>query len=83
MSGWQELRAERNWRSALRLNRALPSIFPRVVLARALARPFVPPTPPCNRVILECSSNSSRSPDASTCGSQPSAQRLDLAARGP
>ena len=45
MSGWQELRAERNGRSALRLNKALPPIFPRVVLARALARPFVPPTP--------------------------------------
>ena len=45
MSGWQELRAERNRRSALRLNKALPPIFPRVVLARALARPFVPPTP--------------------------------------
>ena len=45
MSGWQELRAERNGRSALRLNKALPPIFPRAVLARALARPFVPPTP--------------------------------------
>ena len=45
MSGWKELRAERNQRSLLRLNRALPPIFPRAVLARALARPFVPPTP--------------------------------------
>ena len=45
MSGWQELRAERNRAIALRLNKALPPIFPRVVLARALARPFVPPTP--------------------------------------
>jgi hypothetical protein len=45
MSGWQELRAEWNGRSALRFNKALPLIFPRVVLARALARPFVPPTP--------------------------------------
>src|SRR5215475_16137600 len=45
MSGWQELKAERNRRSVLRLNKALPPIFPRAVLSRALARPFVPPTP--------------------------------------
>jgi hypothetical protein len=45
MLDWQELRAERNGRSVVRLNKALPPIFPRVVLARALARPFVPPTP--------------------------------------
>jgi hypothetical protein len=45
MSGWEELKAERNQRSLIRLTRALPPVFPRVVLARALARPFVPPTP--------------------------------------
>ena len=45
MSGWQELRAERNQRSLVRLNKALPPVFPRAVLARAVARPFVPPTP--------------------------------------
>ena len=45
MSGWQELRAERNRRSVLRLTKALPLVFPRAVLSRALARPFVPPTP--------------------------------------
>jgi hypothetical protein len=45
MSGWQELRAERNRRSLDRLNKALPPVFPRVVLTRALDRPFVPPTP--------------------------------------
>jgi hypothetical protein len=45
MSGWQELKAEKNRRSLVRLTKALPPIFPRVVLARALARPFVPPTP--------------------------------------
>jgi hypothetical protein len=45
MSGWQELKAERNRRSLVRLNKALPPIFPRAVLARAFARPFVPPTP--------------------------------------
>ena len=45
MSGWQELKAERNRRSLVRLTRALPLVFPRAVLTRALARPFVPPTP--------------------------------------
>ena len=45
MSGWQELKAERNRRSLVRLNKALPPIFPRAVLARAFAGPFVPPTP--------------------------------------
>ena len=45
MSGWQELKAEKNRRSLVRLTKALPPIFPRVVLARGLARPFVPPTP--------------------------------------
>jgi hypothetical protein len=45
MSNWQELTAERNQRSLIRLNRALPPVFPRAVLSRALARPFVPPTP--------------------------------------
>ena len=45
MSGWQELKAERNRRSLVRLTKALPLVFPRAVLARALARPFVPPTP--------------------------------------
>jgi len=41
----QELKAERNRRSLVRLTRALPLVFPRAVLTRALARPFVPPTP--------------------------------------
>jgi hypothetical protein len=45
MSGWQELRAERNRRSLDRLNKVLPAAFPRAVLARAHERPFVPPTP--------------------------------------
>jgi hypothetical protein len=45
MSGWQELRAERNRRSLDRLTGVLPAIFPRGVLTRALGRPFVPPTP--------------------------------------
>jgi hypothetical protein len=45
MSGWHELKAERNRQSLARLNKALPTIFPSGVLLRALARPFVPPTP--------------------------------------
>jgi len=70
MSGWQELKAERNRRSALRLTKALPPIFPRIVRARALARPFVPPTP---RIAIE-----------SYWRAHPiRADRLDLAARGP
>lgn len=38
-------RAERNRKSLARLNKALPAIFPAVVLRRALGRPFIPPTP--------------------------------------
>jgi hypothetical protein len=40
-----EFRAERNRRSLARLEKALPTVFPAPVLARALARPFIPPTP--------------------------------------
>ena len=45
MSRWEEEKAERNRRSLGRLTKALPCIFPSAVLSRALARPFVPPTP--------------------------------------
>jgi len=45
VSAWQDQRAERNRQSVARLTRALPEIFPSAVLTRALARPFVPPTP--------------------------------------
>lgn len=45
MSAWQDHKAERNRLALLRLERALPAIFPPAVLARALGRPFVPPTP--------------------------------------
>src|ERR1700758_5576362 len=45
MSNWQDLKAERNRQSVARLTRALPKIFPSIVLSRALGRPFVPPTP--------------------------------------
>jgi hypothetical protein len=38
-------KAERNRRSFSRLSTALPAIFPPAVLARALDRPFIPPTP--------------------------------------
>jgi hypothetical protein len=45
MSGWQDLKAERNRQSVARLTKALPDVFPAFVLSRALGRPFVPPTP--------------------------------------
>ena len=41
-SQWRE---ERNGRARARLDRALPSIFPQVVLRHALAQALVPPTP--------------------------------------
>ncbi len=40
-----EWRAERNRQSIARLTKALPPIFPAAVLAHALGRPFIPPTP--------------------------------------
>jgi hypothetical protein len=45
MSKWLVEKAERNRLSVARLTKALPAIFPPAVLSRALARPFVPPTP--------------------------------------
>jgi hypothetical protein len=45
LSKWQEEKAERNRGSLARLTKALPRIFPSIVLSRALGRPFVPPTP--------------------------------------
>jgi hypothetical protein len=45
MSKWQDQKAEINRRALIRLRRALPGIFPSGVLARALTRPFIPPTP--------------------------------------
>jgi len=45
MSNWQAEQAERNRKSLARLTKALPAIFPPAVLARALSRPFMPPTP--------------------------------------
>jgi len=45
MSKWQQQRAEMNRRELARLRKALPDVFPSNVLSRALARPFIPPTP--------------------------------------
>jgi hypothetical protein len=45
MSGWQEEKAERNRQALARLSKRLPTIYPPAVLARALTRPFIPPTP--------------------------------------
>jgi hypothetical protein len=45
MSDWQRQKAEVNRRAVARLTKALPDIFPSIVLSRALGRSFVPPTP--------------------------------------
>jgi hypothetical protein len=45
MSSWQIEQTERNRKSLARLSKSLPAIFPPAVLARALSRPFIPPTP--------------------------------------
>jgi hypothetical protein len=45
MSSWQEEKAERNRRALARLSKRLPTIYPPAVLARALNRPLIPPTP--------------------------------------
>jgi hypothetical protein len=45
VSKWQDEKAERNRQSLARLTKALPRVFPPAVLARALSRPFIPPTP--------------------------------------
>jgi hypothetical protein len=45
MSNWQAEKAERSRKSFARLSRRLPASFPPAVLARALTRPFIPPTP--------------------------------------
>lgn len=42
MSAWRDTRNEASLR---RLQRALPEVFPAPVLAHALSRPFIPPTP--------------------------------------
>src|SRR5215510_11021749 len=45
MSKWQEEQAERNKQALARLSKSLPATFPPAVLARALSRPFMRPTP--------------------------------------
>jgi hypothetical protein len=45
VTSWQEEKDRRNKQALARLTKSLPSIFPRAVLARALSRPFIPPTP--------------------------------------
>jgi hypothetical protein len=45
MSKWLDEKAERNRQALERLSKKLPAIFPPAVLARALNRPFIPPTP--------------------------------------
>jgi hypothetical protein len=45
MISWEEEKDRRNRQALTRLTKSLPSIFPPSVLARALGRPFIPPTP--------------------------------------
>src|SRR5262249_20769590 len=45
MAKWPDEKAERNRQALARLSKSLPAIFPPAVLARALSRPFIPPTP--------------------------------------
>ncbi|RVU13853.1 hypothetical protein [Methylobacterium oryzihabitans] len=45
MSAASEWRETRNVAARVRLERALPAVFPAAVLAHALSRPLVPPTP--------------------------------------
>ena len=45
MTNWQTENDRRNRQALARLTKSLPSIFPSAVLARALSRPFKPPTP--------------------------------------
>ena len=45
MSRWQEEKDARNTQALMRLSKSVPAIFPPAVLARALSRPFIPPTP--------------------------------------
>ena len=42
MASWRD---ERNDKSRARLAKSLPAVFPAGVLAHAMARPLVPPTP--------------------------------------
>jgi hypothetical protein len=44
VSNWQEQKDARNREALVRLTKRLPEIFPPAVLARALGRPFIPPT---------------------------------------
>ncbi len=80
MSQWQAEKAERNRKSFAHLSKALPTIFPPAVLARALGRPFIPPTPRLAiEILLAGTSNPGRSPGARPSGSHWFAERVDLA----
>jgi hypothetical protein len=45
VTSWQDEKDRRNKQALARLTKSLPSTFPPAVLARALGRPFIPPTP--------------------------------------
>ena len=80
MSNWQTEKAEQNRKSFARLSKSLPVIFPAAVLARALGRPFIPPTP---RIAIESywRAHPIRADRLARAGSLWPSFRLDLAAQ--
>jgi hypothetical protein len=52
MSGWHELKAERNRQSLARLNKALPTIFPWRSVASAQPPIRAADAMACNRIVL-------------------------------
>jgi hypothetical protein len=51
VSSWEDEKDRRNRQALTRLTKSLPVIFPPAVLARALGRPFIPPTP---QLAIDC-----------------------------
>jgi hypothetical protein len=83
MSKWLDEKAERNRQALACLSKKLPAIFPPAVLARALSRPFIPPTPRLViGLILARTSDSCRSISACSGGPQRGTGWLDVAAWG-
>ena len=80
MSRWLREKAERNRQALARLSKRLPTIFPPAVLARALGRPFIPPTPRLAIVfLLACASHPRGSPGPRSSRSNWTPCRLDMA----
>jgi hypothetical protein len=82
VTSWQQDKDRRNRQALARLTKRLPSIFPPAVLARALSRPFIPPTP---RLAVDSywRAHPIRGDRLARCASDPQRgpEWLDLAAR--